>query len=156
MPDWSIIDYGLGRDQHADDEPTMDEHERVGAAADGGAGGWEAFDEPDSRPGRGPGGGEAFDHGRTADESPIEVPARAYEVANYARMHSDAPPPGFKGNREYVNEDGRLPEGGDYREYDIDPKVQGFPRSGERIVVDRNTGESWYTPDHYATFKKME
>jgi hypothetical protein len=43
MTDWSAIDAGLGRDTQPDDDP-----DRVVAAPDGGAGGWEAFDDPDA------------------------------------------------------------------------------------------------------------
>jgi hypothetical protein len=43
MTDWSAIDAGLGRDTQPDDDP-----DRVVAAPDGGAGGWEAFDDHDA------------------------------------------------------------------------------------------------------------
>jgi hypothetical protein len=41
MSDWSAIDSGSGRDTHPESD-----NERVAVIADGGAGGWEAFDNP--------------------------------------------------------------------------------------------------------------
>jgi hypothetical protein len=40
MPDWNTLDLRPDRDAHPPDEPT--------SAPDGGAGGWEAFDDPDA------------------------------------------------------------------------------------------------------------
>jgi hypothetical protein len=49
MTDWSTTDARLGRDAHPPDEPTPDDRgDRVAVAPDGGAGGWEAFDDPDA------------------------------------------------------------------------------------------------------------
>jgi filamentous hemagglutinin len=49
MPDWSAIDARLGRDDaHSDDAPRRADDPRPFAAPDGGAGGWEAFDNPDA------------------------------------------------------------------------------------------------------------
>jgi hypothetical protein len=49
MTDWSTIDSRLGRDTRPTDEPTLDEDsDPVVVAADGGAGGWEAFDDPNA------------------------------------------------------------------------------------------------------------
>ena len=143
-------------------EAAPDVPPQVTSAPDGGAGGGEAFDnpppdaastppDPDHQEQR----QEATTDDQPTDDQPTEVPERANQVADYARTHNDSPPPGYKGNRVYENDNQALPEGGDYREYDIDPNVRGTPRNAERIVVDRNTGESWYTPDHYNTFQKM-
>lgn len=46
MADWNAIDARLGRDTHPDDEPAPPADTRPIAAPDGGAGGWEAFDDP--------------------------------------------------------------------------------------------------------------
>jgi ribonuclease T1 len=63
---------------------------------------------------------------------------------------------GYKGNKVYQNTAGKLPPGGKYKEYDIDPKVQGVHRTAERIVIDENTGRAWYTSDHYETFIEIK
>ena len=49
MPDRNAIDFRPDRDAHPPDDPTPDDHgDRVVVAPDGGAGGWEAFDDPDA------------------------------------------------------------------------------------------------------------
>jgi hypothetical protein len=67
MPDWNAIDLRPDRDAHPDDEPTP--------APDGGAGGWEAFDDPD-----------AVTNDRPADSG-------APEVASHDRVAIDRPSP---------------------------------------------------------------
>jgi guanyl-specific ribonuclease Sa len=49
----------------------------------------------------------------------------------------------------------RLHEGGDYREYDVNPSGDKSNRGLERFIIDWNTGDSYYTPDHYDTFIKI-
>ncbi|MEI9999243.1 MAG: ribonuclease domain-containing protein [Verrucomicrobiota bacterium] len=46
--------------------------------------------------------------------------------------------------------EGRLPYGGDYREFDVDP--HSGHRNAQRLIVDWNTKRAWYTGDHYRTF----
>jgi filamentous hemagglutinin len=92
MPDRNATDLRLGRDTHPPDEPTPADHgDQVAVAPDGGAGGWEAFDDPDApeprpattpdRPERptatvtpapdgGAGGWEAFDDPDAAEPQP--------------------------------------------------------------------------------------
>lgn len=70
------------------------------------------------------------------------------------------PPKGYKGGRTYKNiplEDGtqKLPEGVNYKEYDINPYVKGQNRGAERIVIG-DDGSVWYTNDHYYTFTQIE
>jgi hypothetical protein len=48
MTDWRAIDARLGRDTQPDDEPEPPGDAHPIAAPDGGAGGWEAFDDPDA------------------------------------------------------------------------------------------------------------
>ena len=38
-----------------------------------------------------------------------------------------------------------------YYEYDVNNRIQGMPRDGERFVRD-DTGNMYYTNDHYRTF----
>ncbi|MGE5299146.1 MAG: ribonuclease domain-containing protein [Acidobacteriota bacterium] len=48
----------------------------------------------------------------------------------------------------------RLPAGGNYRTYDVNPKI-GATADRERIVVDSLSGRSWYTKDHYESFMEI-
>jgi hypothetical protein len=52
----------------------------------------------------------------------------------------------------YYNDDGQLPSGDDFLEYDVYPRACGNHRDAYRIVVDTETGEVWYSPDHYSDF----
>ena len=83
----------------------------------------------------------------------------AYKKAGW-KNHS-AQTPGTKAGKVYSN-DGRdgsyiLPEydsNGNqikYYEYDVNNRIQGMPRDGERFVRD-DTGNIYYTNDHYRTF----
>lgn len=49
----------------------------------------------------------------------------------------------------------KLPEGVNYKEYDINPYVKGQNRGTERIVIG-DDDSVWYTNDHYFTFTKIE
>lgn len=83
------------------------------------------------------------------------IPAKALRVLQYVRANG-RPPQGHVGGRVFRNREGRLPGGGRYREYDVDPRpTQGGSRNAERIVVDENTGQAWYTNDHYQTFTEI-
>ena len=65
----------------------------------------------------------------------------------------------FEGIRFFCrkNAEGRLPSGGKYREYDVDPRPPaGTTRNAERIVVDESTGRAYYTDDHYRTFTEIK
>ncbi|WP_194917386.1 ribonuclease domain-containing protein [Catenulispora rubra] len=52
----------------------------------------------------------------------------------------------------YYNDDGQLPSGDSFQEFDVYPRRCGAHRDAVRIVVDMNTGQVWYSPDHYADF----
>lgn len=83
------------------------------------------------------------------------VPARARGVLEYVRA-TGRRPSGNVGAREFRNGEGRLPSGGRYMEYDVDPSAgMRTGRSSRRIVIDAETGRAWYTPDHYETFIEM-
>ncbi len=81
------------------------------------------------------------------------VPDRAYKVLRHIRV-TGSPPAGHKAGKVFRNRKFKLPAGEKYREYDIDPKpkAKGARRGPERVVVNENTGQAWYTPDHYDTF----
>jgi ribonuclease T1 len=79
------------------------------------------------------------------------VPQYARDVFAYVMKNGRAPR-GYAGDRLWQNREHRLPAGGDFREYDVHPKVRGVNRGPERIIVDRPAGKGWYTGDHYRTF----
>lgn len=66
---------------------------------------------------------------------------------------------GYKGGKTYKNNpvetSQKLPQGINYKEYDIYPKVPGKNRGAERLVIG-DDGTVWYTSDHYKTFTKIE
>jgi guanyl-specific ribonuclease Sa len=59
--------------------------------------------------------------------------------------------PGYIGGRAFQNRERRLPRG-NYREYDVNPKIRGRSRDAERIVIEQDSGRAYYTGDHYRTF----
>lgn len=93
-----------------------------------------------------------------SEEDPI--PPKARDTLRQVR-ETGKPPPGYAGGRRFRNDPGEngvraLPAGGSYRDYDVDPKVQGVGRNAERIVLDEKTGRAWYTDDHYKTFTEIK
>ena len=87
------------------------------------------------------------------------IPENARNIAQQIENNNGTPPKGYKGGKVYQNDpiDGgqKLPEGINYREYDVNPYVKGQGRGTERIVIG-NDGSVWYTNDHYQTFRRME
>ncbi|MFC4147451.1 ribonuclease domain-containing protein [Micromonospora mangrovi] len=57
----------------------------------------------------------------------------------------------FAGGRFY-NYEGQLPTNATYYEYDVYPRAYGASRDAYRIVVNRSTGATWFSPDHYGNF----
>lgn len=88
---------------------------------------------------------------RAGRSTPAAVPPKAIEVYEYVLAHHSAPA-GHVGGRVWKNRERNLPQGGNYREFDVNPKVRGRNRGAERIVIDLNNGKGWYTRDHYRTF----
>ncbi|GLQ22524.1 hypothetical protein GCM10007853_03980 [Algimonas ampicilliniresistens] len=66
------------------------------------------------------------------------------------------PPDGFVGGRAFKNREGKLPANGQYREFDVGPKVPGQSRNSERIVVDDANDRAYFTDDHYGSFREIE
>lgn len=62
------------------------------------------------------------------------IPKRARRLWEYIRVHGSAPP-GHVGGAPYLNREGRLPAGGSYTEFDVEPHGGGL-RGLERLVVD--------------------
>jgi guanyl-specific ribonuclease Sa len=82
-----------------------------------------------------------------------KVPQKAHDTLAHIRK-TGSPPKGYAGGRVFQNREGKLPKGGSYREYDVDPRGPGG-RNAERIVVDEKAGKAWYTGDHYGSFTPM-
>ncbi len=100
--------------------------------------------------------------GESTSSPDITVPQKAYEALEHLLTHNLTPMDGYKGGRSFDN-DGRdgstvLPHNyGPFKEFDIDPKVKGQPRNGERVVIGiGDGGAAWYTPDHYNAFYLMK
>ena len=55
----------------------------------------------------------------------------------------------------FRNDEGQLPSGASYNEYDVYSRARGASRDAYRIVVDRSTKVAWFTPDHYVNFYKL-
>jgi len=55
----------------------------------------------------------------------------------------------------FQNREGELPANANYNEYDVYSRAKGASRDAYRIVVNRSTKETWFTPDHYVTFYKL-
>ena len=55
----------------------------------------------------------------------------------------------------FQNREGQLPSGASYNEYDVYSRAKGASRDAYRIVVNRSTKETWFTPDHYVNFYKL-
>lgn len=60
----------------------------------------------------------------------------------------------YTGGRFY-NREGQLPSGATYYEYDVYSRSKGAARDAYRIVVNRSTGATWYSPNHYTDFYKI-
>ena len=81
---------------------------------------------------------------------------KAKNIANQIKNNNGLAPKGYKGGRKYRNiplDKGaqKLPQGTNYREYDVNPYVPGKNRGKERIVIG-DDGSVWYTNDHYFRF----
>jgi guanyl-specific ribonuclease Sa len=83
------------------------------------------------------------------------IPQKALSTLKHIREKGQAPP-GYVGGRTFKNAEGRLPSGGKYREYDVDPKPVTGNRNAERLVVDESSGRAWYTDDHYGSFSECK
>ena len=98
--------------------------------------------------------------GMESNNESSSVPDKAKKVANEVNPNNGTPPKGYKGGRTYKNiptEEGaqKLPDGVNYKEYDVNPYVKGQNRGAERIVIG-DDGSVWYTNDHYYSFTKIE
>lgn len=101
-----------------------------------------------------PGGARIVAETRVDPAADPRVPPKAYAVLAEIRRRGGEPPPGHVGGRAFMNRERRLPPG-QYREYDVNPRRPGRGRGTERLVIERRTGQAWYTPDHYESFVPM-
>lgn len=56
---------------------------------------------------------------------------------------------------QFFNREGELPSGATYYEYDVYSRPEGAARDAYRIVVNRNTGVTWFSPNHYTDFYQL-
>jgi hypothetical protein len=123
MPNWNAIDARLSRDSHPDDEPAPPADARPIAAPDGGAGGWEAFDDPDA-----PG------------DQPTTADIRVSDLQDQSRADI----------RTLADRLGLLPYG--QPDADGEPRKWKDPDTGQQRLrideghVDRTTGEPYNDP----------
>lgn len=55
----------------------------------------------------------------------------------------------------FRNDEGQLPSGHSFREFDVYPRACNASRDAYRIVVDLNTGVVWFSPNHYDDFYRL-
>jgi guanyl-specific ribonuclease Sa len=56
---------------------------------------------------------------------------------------------------QFFNREGELPSGATYYEYDVYSRAEGAARDAYRIVVNRSTGVTWFSPNHYTDFYQL-
>lgn len=81
-------------------------------------------------------------------------PQKARDLLEAIQQHEGKALPGYVGGGVFQNRERRLPRG-HYREYDVNPKINGRSRDAERIVIEQATGRAYYSGDHYRTFTPM-
>ncbi len=92
---------------------------------------------------------------KKGESGSVPIPDEARDIAGQIKANNGAPPKGYKGGRRFENRDKKLPEGVNYKEYDIHPYEKGKNRGAERIVIG-DDGSVWYTNDHYGSFTQIE
>ena len=103
---------------------------------------------------------------KQAPETPIQqeeladgVPQKAMDIAFYVTENKHRLK-GYVGGRIFENREHLLPEKDKnnrviiYKEYDINPKVQGQNRGAERIILGDDESR-YYTSNHYQSFIKF-
>jgi guanyl-specific ribonuclease Sa len=77
------------------------------------------------------------------------------DIVDYVKNHDGQAPEGYQGGRTFNNNEGLLPKGVNYNEYDVNPFKDPANRGLERVVIG-DDGSVWYTDDHYISFVKVE
>jgi ribonuclease T1 len=89
-----------------------------------------------------------------------EVPAKVRKVLKHIEETGEAPE-GYVGGRKFKNLEQLLPKIGknnkriNYREWDVNPKIEGKNRGKERLVTG-DDDSAYFTNDHYQSFKKIK
>lgn len=101
---------------------------------------------------------ESGDHNTGSRNS--DIPSKVYDVLDYVKDNGKAKK-SYVGGRTFGNREQHLPKKDKsgkritYQEWDVNPKVKGKNRGTERIVTGSD-GRSWYTNDHYNSFKEIK
>jgi ribonuclease T1 len=88
------------------------------------------------------------------------IPSKVYDVVAYIKKYNKAPD-NYVGGRQFMNYEKILPqvdENGNkikYREWDVNPKIEGKNRGKERLVSSED-GIFYYTNDHYQSFIEVK
>lgn len=88
------------------------------------------------------------------------IPQKVYQTLDYIRKNNRAPE-GYVGGRHFGNYENHLPKKTasgntiDYKEYDVNPKVEGKNRGTQRLVIG-DDGRAWYTNNHYKSFIEIK
>lgn len=96
----------------------------------------------------------------TVDESNSDIPSKVFEAIEHIKKYDKAPD-GYVGGRQFMNYEKLLPQVDNkgnkikYREWDVNPKVEGQNRGKERLVSS-NDGVFYYTNDHYQSFTEVK
>ena len=90
----------------------------------------------------------------TTHDANHTIPPKVLTVLERIERNDGVPPAGYVGGRVFQNREQRLPQGR-YREYDVNPQIQGRNRGAERLVIEQQTGNAYYTDDHYQTFTRI-
>lgn len=69
----------------------------------------------------------------------VTVPKKAKDLLDKIKANNGTPPKRYKEGKIYNNKpkngEAKLPDGVNYKEYDVNPKIEGVPRDDERIVI---------------------
>lgn len=52
----------------------------------------------------------------------------------------------------FNNNEGQLPQGHNYLEFDVTPRACGAQRQAYRLIVDQTTNQVYFSPDHYSNY----
>lgn len=100
------------------------------------------------------------DDDATEDDSNSDIPKKVFEVIEYIKKYDKAPD-GYVGGRQFMNYEKLLPQVDNkgnkikYREWDVNPKIEGKNRGKERLVSN-DDGVFYYTNDHYQSFTEVK
>ena len=94
------------------------------------------------------------------ETSDASIPQKVYQTLAFIKKNNRAPD-GYVGGRHFGNYEHHLPKKTptgtkiEYKEYDVNPKVEGKNRGAQRLVIG-DDGSAWYTHNHYKSFIEVE